>query len=70
MEAINEKIKTLLILGLVIFLASCQNDSYVSVRHPQGEEGQVAEEANTEDKKQEEADLQKEVEEEKTLAET
>ena len=62
-----KKIKTLLILGLVIFLSSCQNDSYVSVRHPQGEESQVAEEKNTEEKKQEEADLQKEVEEEKDL---
>ena len=35
-----KKLKILLALGLVILLSSCQDDSYVSVRHPQGESQQ------------------------------
>lgn len=46
-----KKNKILLILGLTIVLASCSNDSYVSKRHPEGEnETQVSEEENTEKK--------------------
>lgn len=46
-----KKNKILLILGLTIVLASCSNDSYVSKRHPEGEnETQVSEVENTEKK--------------------
>ncbi|WP_296126180.1 SH3 domain-containing protein [uncultured Anaerococcus sp.] len=63
-----KKLKILLALGLVILLSSCQDDSYVSVRHPQGEENQVVEKTSPEEKNKEETDLGKEVKDEKNLS--
>ena len=70
-----KKNKILLVLGLTIVLASCSNDSYVSKRHPEGEnETQVSEEANketneddaTEETKEDNKDEEMISEEEKT----
>lgn len=70
-----KKNKILLVLGLTIVLASCSNDSYVSKRHPEGEnENQVSEEANketneddaTEETKEDNKDEETSSEEEKT----
>lgn len=48
-----KKNKILLILGLTAILASCSNDSYVSKRHPEGEnETQVSQEEKTEKKEE------------------
>ncbi len=56
-----KKNKILLILGLTIVLASCSNDSYVSKRHPEGEnETQVSQEENTEKKEETKEDANKE----------
>lgn len=63
-----KKLKILLALGLVVLLSSCQDDSYVSVRHPKGEENQVVEKTSPEEKNQEETDLGKEVKDEKNLS--
>ncbi len=56
-----KKNKILLVLGLTIVLASCSNDSYVSKRHPEGEnETQVSQEENTEKKEETKEDANKE----------
>lgn len=56
-----KKNKILLVLGLTIILASCSNDSYVSKRHPEGEnETQVSQEENTEKKEETTEDANKE----------
>lgn len=56
-----KKNKILLVLGLTIVLASCSNDSYVSKRHPEGEnETQVSQEGNTEKKEETKEDANKE----------
>lgn len=58
-----KKNKILLVLGLTIVLASCSNDSYVSKRHPEGEnETQVSQEENTEKKEETKEDANKEEE--------